>query len=131
MDDFKDSTKTHYSCGGRAYAKGGAVKGAAKVAKVMGDFKRGGDKPVKKAGGGRMMREGVSTRPVTATGRPISNEELNTPASVLAAAKRAERMQALEAREEAKLMRRPRDPREPLLKRKAGGLAAMPRGKKC
>lgn len=44
MDGFKDSTKTHYSCGGavQAYAKGGRVKGAAKVAEVMGEFKRGG-----------------------------------------------------------------------------------------
>lgn len=41
MDGFKDSTKTHYSCGGMAYAKGGSVKGAAKVAKVMGEFKSG------------------------------------------------------------------------------------------
>lgn len=36
MDGFKDSTKTHYSKGGSV-----GVKGAAKVAKVMGEFKRG------------------------------------------------------------------------------------------
>lgn len=41
MDDFKNSTKTQYSMGGAAYAKGGSVKGAAKVAKVMGEFKKG------------------------------------------------------------------------------------------
>ena len=41
MKDFKDSTKTQYSKGGSCYAKGGAVKGAAKVAKVMGEFKAG------------------------------------------------------------------------------------------
>jgi hypothetical protein len=38
MKGFKDSTKTCYSTGG--YAKGGA-KGAAKVTKVMGEFKAG------------------------------------------------------------------------------------------
>jgi len=41
MDGFKDSTKTQYSMGGSCYAKGGSVKGAAKVAKVMGEFKSG------------------------------------------------------------------------------------------
>jgi hypothetical protein len=41
MDDFKDSTKTQYAMGGAAYAKGGSVKGAAKVSKVMGEFKSG------------------------------------------------------------------------------------------
>ena len=41
MDGFKNSTKTHYSQGGSCYAKGGSVKGAAKVAKVMGEFKSG------------------------------------------------------------------------------------------
>lgn len=41
MDDFKDSTKTQYAMGGSCYAKGGKVKGAAKVAKVMGEFKKG------------------------------------------------------------------------------------------
>jgi hypothetical protein len=41
MDGFKNTTKTHYSMGGSCYAKGGSVKGAAKVAKVMGEFKAG------------------------------------------------------------------------------------------
>ena len=42
MKGFKDSTKTQYAQGGSScYAKGGAVKGAAKVAKVMGEFKKG------------------------------------------------------------------------------------------
>jgi hypothetical protein len=41
MKGFKDSTRTQYSMGGAAYAKGGSAKGAAKVAKVMGEFKRG------------------------------------------------------------------------------------------
>lgn len=42
MKGFKNSTKTQYAQGGSdCYAKGGAVKGAAKVAKVMGEFKKG------------------------------------------------------------------------------------------
>jgi len=41
MIGFKNTTKTQYSMGGAAYAKGGSVKGAAKVAKVMGEFKSG------------------------------------------------------------------------------------------
>lgn len=41
MKGFKDSTKTHYMQGGSCYAKGGSVKGAAKVSKVMGEFKSG------------------------------------------------------------------------------------------
>jgi len=41
MDGFKDSTRMRYMQGGDEYAKGGSVKGAAKVAKVMGEFKRG------------------------------------------------------------------------------------------
>ena len=40
-DGFKDSTRMRYMQGGDEYAKGGSVKGAAKVAKVMGEFKRG------------------------------------------------------------------------------------------
>lgn len=38
MDGFKDSTKTQYEKGGPAKS---STKGAAKVAKVMGEFKRG------------------------------------------------------------------------------------------
>lgn len=40
-DGFKDTTRMRYMQGGDEYAKGGSVKGAAKVAKVMGEFKRG------------------------------------------------------------------------------------------
>ena len=58
------------------------------------------------------MREGVSTRPVTATGRRMSMEEMSTPDNVRAGAKRAERMQGMEAREEAKLMREARESRK-------------------
>ena len=117
------------------YAKGGAVKGAAKISKVMGEFKRGelhsGSKkgpevtskkqataialsearkagakiPVKKFGGGAMVKESTSARPTDAKGRPISNERLNAPEGTAAAVARGNRMQELEGREEAKLMR--------------------------
>lgn len=108
MKGFKDSTKTQYATGGSCYAKGGSVKGAAKVAKVMGEFKRGelhsGSKkgaevrnpkqavaialsearkagakiPVKKTVGGA-----ISTRPTDRTGRRMNNDELNTPERIL------------------------------------------------
>ena len=43
MDGFKNSTKTQYWGGGepQAFAKGGHVKGAAKISKVMNEFKSG------------------------------------------------------------------------------------------
>ena len=119
------------SCEG--YAKGGKVKGAAKINKVMGEFKRGAlhsgsnkgpevtnpkqavaialsearqagaTVPVKKAGGGRMMQENITSRPVKVG---------LTDAEKAAAVARGNRMQALEAREEAKLMRESRDSRK-------------------
>jgi len=41
MESFRDTTRMRYMQGGDEYAKGGSVKGAAKIAKVMGEFKRG------------------------------------------------------------------------------------------
>lgn len=102
MKGFKDSTKVQYTKGGDV-----GVKGAAKISKVMGEFKRGdlhsgskkgpevtskkqataialsearkaGLKIPKKARGG-LMDEGTSSRPTDSKGRPISNEMLNTP----------------------------------------------------
>lgn len=145
MKGFKDSTKVQYARGGDV-----GVKGAAKIAKVMGEFKRGelhsGSKkgpevtnkkqaaaiafsearkaglkvPVKKARGG-MMEENITSRPVK-IGMTEKEKEM---AATLA---RAERIQAEEARE-SRMMRKmpPRDPRVPLIKRASGGLAAMPK----
>ena len=155
MKGFKDSTKVQYAQGGSCYAKGGSVKGAAKVSKVMGEFKRGelhsGSKsgpevtskkqataialsearkagakiPVKKNRGGSML-ESTSARPVKIG---MTDEEK----AMAAALARAERIQAEEARESRMVPRRtpPRDPRVPLIKRAEGGLAAMPRKKGC
>lgn len=127
MKGFKDSTKTQYAMGGSCYAEGGSVKGAAKVSKVMGEFKSGklhsGSKegpevknpkqavaialsearkagakiPVKKARGGSMM-ESTSSRP-TMNGRPMTLDEMQLQATPaeLAAVARGNRM----AREEA------------------------------
>lgn len=118
MKGFKDSTKTQYAMGGSCYAKGGSVKGAAKVSKVMGEFKSGklhsGSKegpevknpkqavaialsearkagakiPVKKAMGGS-MDESTSSRP-TIKGRPMTDEELSTPDMVMRSVGRAD-----------------------------------------
>lgn len=121
------------SCEG--YAKGGKVKGAAKISKVMGEFKSGtlhsGSKkgpevtnpkqavaialsearkagakiPVKKADGGRMMRENVTSRPAKVA--PTPQEQ-----AAAGAVARGNRVQALEAREEQRLMREARESRK-------------------
>lgn len=107
MRDFKDSTKTQYAKGGSA-----GTKGAAKVAKVMHEFKTGklhsssGDKvgsrkqavaialsearqtPLKKASGGRV--ETPSRRPLDRSGRRISDDELSTPERILRKSGRAD-----------------------------------------
>lgn len=118
------------------FAKGGQAKGAAKIAKVMGEFKRGElhsgskkgpevknpkqavaialseagkSKPVKKAEGGRMVdlnRGGMPREGVSS--RPVKVGM--TPEEMAAA--RGNRMQGLEAREEAKLMREARESRK-------------------
>lgn len=109
MKGYKDSTKVQYMKGGscEGYAKGGhaGIKGAAKIAKVMGEFKRGdlhsGSKkgpevtskkqataialnearkaglkiPVKKAHGG--MAESTSSAPTDAKGRRLTIDDLN------------------------------------------------------
>lgn len=73
MKDFRDSTKTQYIKGGPA-----GVKGAAKASQVMHAYRKGG------------RVESTSSRPKTASGRPISNEELNTPERILQKSGRAD-----------------------------------------
>lgn len=72
MDGFKDSTKTRYTQGGPA-----GVKGAAQAASAMKAFKRGGSVD-------------ATARPTDSRGRPISDEELSTPARILAKSGRAD-----------------------------------------
>jgi hypothetical protein len=179
MDGFKNTTRTHYM-------KGGSV-GERKIGRVMEEFTKGklhsGSKEgpkvkstkqavaialnearaagakiprVKKARGG-MINEGISTRPTTASGRRMTDEELGmTPGGVDPAKKKAMpkvmgAMSEVEARaakkkpkvmsdlERARMMVRPLARKEgggvpahsdrPLIRRKTGGLAAMPKGK--
>ncbi len=77
MKDFRDSTKTQYTKGGPA-----GVKGAAKASQVMHAYRKGG------------RVESTSSRPKTASGRPISNEELSTPERILRKSGRADPYEA-------------------------------------
>jgi hypothetical protein len=158
-----------------AMKKGGSVKGAAKISKVMGEFKAGklhsgskegpevtskkqataialsearkaGAKVAKKSDGGRMSREGVSTKPVNPrTGKPATEAEMRqrqrdfgdmSDAEIRDLLGRGERASALEAGERALIRKPARGPAgagynsKPLVRAK-GGLAVMPRGKKC
>lgn len=163
MDDFKNSTKTQYSMGGAAHAEGKSVKGAAKVAKVMGEFKKGdlhsgsasgpkvtsrkqataiamseGRKVMKKSNGGAVARgnrmqaeeagESRLVRRAPPRKMPMTAEER----AMAEAIARGNRMQAEEAGE-SRLMRRgvPAHRGEPMISRKRGGLAVMPKGTKC
>ncbi len=153
MDGFKNSTKTHYTKGGAA-----GPKGAAKVAKVMGEFKKGSlhsgkggpevtnpkqavaialsearRHPLKKAGGGA-----VSSRPVGSKGRRISDEELSTPSGILAKSGRADPYERMPKTGPAPAKKRPLGRGAaydiPLIKPRAykqGGLAVMPKGPGC
>jgi hypothetical protein len=119
MDGFKDSTRMKYMTGG----------------------------PVKKMRGG-MMDEGVSSRPTTASGRRMTNEELGmTPGGVDPAKKKPMAKPAakkpmpkvMSDLERARMMVRPLARKEgggvpahsdrPMIRRKTGGLTAMPKGK--
>jgi hypothetical protein len=126
MDGFKNSTKTNYdTASGRKFARGG------------------------------MMGEGVSTRPTDSSGRRMTNEELGmTPGGVdpakkkpgqtteregRAAAKKKPMPKAMSDLERARMMARPLPRKEgggvpahsdrPMIRRKTGGLTAMPKGK--
>jgi hypothetical protein len=120
MDGFKDSTRMKYMTGG----------------------------PVKKMRGG-MMDEGVSSRPTTASGRRMTNEELGmTPGGVDPAKKKPmvakpaakkPMPKVMSDLERARMMVRPLARKEgggvpahsdrPMIRRKTGGLASMPKGK--
>ena len=162
MDDFKNSTKTQYAMGGSCYAKGGSVKGAAKVAKVMGEFKKGelhsGSKsgpkvtsrkqataiamseaaPMKKGNGGavargnRMQAEEAGESRLVRRGPPRKMGMTAEERAMAETIARGNRMSAEEAGE-SRLMRRgvPAHRGEPMINRKRGGLAVMPKGTKC
>lgn len=112
MKEFKNSTKTQYTKGGDC---GCGPKGAAKTAQVMRKFKTGG---------------AVSSRPATASGRQITDEELSTPARILAKSGRAdpyERMPTTGApTPPARKLGRGAAADGPVIKRAMGGPAALP-----
>lgn len=154
MDGFKNSTKTHYAKGGSCYAKGGKAKGAAKVAKVMSEFKRGelhsGSKsgpevtkpkqavaialsearkagakiPLKKADGG--MVESTSSRPVDRRGRPASDYDLGIGDDVAGAVARGNR-QPYERMPRDLAADAPRRPRSVTVERTTVSDAPVPR----
>jgi hypothetical protein len=119
MDGFKNSTKTNYdTASGRKFARGG------------------------------MMDEGISSRPTDSSGRRMTNEELGmTPGGVDPAKKKAmpkpaakkPMPKAMSDLERARMMARPLPRKEgggvpahsdrPMIRRKTGGLTAMPKGK--
>lgn len=177
MDDFKNSTKTHYMRGGscEGYAKGGKVKGAAKIAKVMGEFKAGtlhsgsesGPKvtsrkqataiamsearkaaPMKKAEGGAVARgnrvsaEEAGESKVMSTRRPSMAEPDYSRMKTYDAPGGKQKPTELTVRLSKRGPAGMRHDDRPLLDRvvgavrdtlgfKKGGLAAMPKGKKC
>lgn len=146
MDGYKDSTKVQYMKGGSA-----GTKGAAKISKVMGEFKRGelhsgskkgpevtskkqaiaialseaGKKPMKKARGG-MVEEGISTRPVDAKGRRMRMDTVavdNTPPAPKKGIGAID-LAIMAAKRASKAV--PAHSNKPMIKRASGGLACMP-----
>jgi len=146
MDGYKDSTKVQYMKGGSA-----GTKGAAKISKVMGEFKRGelhsgskkgpevtskkqaiaialseaGTKPMKKARGG-MVEEGISTRPVDAKGRRMRMDTVAVDNSPKPPKKGigAIDLAIMAAKRASKAV--PAHTNKPMIKRASGGLACMP-----
>jgi hypothetical protein len=108
MDGFKNSTKTKYMCGG----------------------------PVKKARGG-MMDEGVSTRPTDKYGRRITLAEMDigpvkeAPKKAMAKGIGAMSAALAASKKMTDVMKKgvPAHSDRPMIRRKAGGLASMPKGK--
>jgi hypothetical protein len=83
MDGFKNTTKTSYdTTSGRKFANGGMTvsradmpggEGPMNKPALVAKYAKGGHVKMREGG---MMDEGVSTRPTTASGRRMTNEEL-------------------------------------------------------
>jgi hypothetical protein len=113
MDGFKDSTKMKYMGGGMVdgYAKGGSTKAGAKIAKVMGEFKKGelhsGSKEgpkvksPKQAMAIALSEAGKSKMPM----KKGSGGDVKMPSPAESAAS-GNRMSEMEAREMREMMRR-------------------------
>ena len=79
----------------------------------------------------RPMMEGTSSRPRNAAGRTATDRELGLPSRATPAETRA-KIRAEEGAAVARGNRTPYEPIPPAPKRmKTGGLAVMPKGKKC
>jgi len=107
MKGFKNSSKTQYSAGGcDEYAKGGKVRGAAKVGKVMREFKSGelhsGSKKGPKVTNPKQA-VAIALSEARAAGAKIPQKPVKKRDG--GAVARGNRMQELEAREEAALIR--------------------------
>jgi hypothetical protein len=130
MDGFKNSTKTKYMCGGPVKkARGGDVK-----MREGGRFNERGKRATMAeiaAEDRRMSKrkppvEGVSTRPTDSSGRRATDADLGMMRSV----KKAPNLGAVTDREMKMLKKAvPAYSDKPMVRRKAGGLASMPKGK--
>lgn len=158
MDGFKNSTKTQYMKGGdNCYAKGGHVKGAAKIAKVMGEFKHGdlhsgsksGPKVTSRKQATAIAMSEANRAPVMKKARGGSAEAGDVLISKMTKDELSQGAKGIRMAEERLAKRRvnlpkkavPVAPREPMLSPrmqevartvaglKKGGLAAMPKGK--
>jgi hypothetical protein len=100
MDGFKNSTRVNYLCGG----------------------------PVKKSHGGT-IKEGISTRPTDSSGRRMADEELGMAQKEVKKPMR-KNLGAITDREMKMLKKAaPANNDKPMIRRKSGGLAVMPKGK--
>lgn len=123
MDGFKNSTKTKYMCGGPVKkANGGGVfneRGKrAKMAELAAEDRRMAGRPV----------EGVSSRPTDASGRRATDAELGmtSPAKKAVGPSSAAVSKVLAAMAKKGV---PSYSDRPMIRRKTGGLTAMPKGK--
>lgn len=152
MKGFKDTSKTVWLAGN--YAKGGRVNGAAKVSKVMREFKSGELHSGAKDGPKVSSRKQAVAIALSEAGKTrkadggivgklaAKNVMANRENAVLrGAVERGNRMAAEEQGSEAMVMRRPRGANEPMIQSNApprslldrkcgGGLASTPRMKK-
>jgi len=111
MDGFKDSTKMKYMGGGMVggYAKGGSAKAGAKIAKVMGEFKKGelhsGSKEGPKVKSPKQAMAIAMSEAGKAPMKKGGGGDVKMPSPAESAAS-GNRMAEMEAKEERMLMRR-------------------------
>jgi hypothetical protein len=114
MDGFKDSTRMKYMMGGGVFNERGKRATAAEVA-AEGRRMEGRKPPV----------EGISTRPTDDSGRRMTNAELGMTAPAKKPMAKGSGMMAAALAASKKAS----DSMKPVIRRKAGGLACMPKKK--